>query len=250
MHSYSANSSSVPLNNNDAFRTLETETSTDRDNFAVLERKFAKDKVTNDSTGLYAGAAGYSTFSSTNQAQVKASKYTGSRGQLRANTTIRTTSRMDYAPDVCKDYRLTGSCGFGDTCIFLHDRTDSKSAQEVESEWEARKKRAQEERDRAVRELEGEAEDGGKPEYKYGFGCMVCKSHFKDPVETPCGHVFCSSCLDLSGPCPQCGKEVGGVSKQPTGLIKERRRHGAETWEEYYRERLKEREEEKDDENV
>ena len=175
MHSYSANSSSAPLNNNDAFRTLETETSTDRDNFAVLERKFAKDKVTNDSTGLYVGAAGYSTFSTTNQAQIKASKYTGSRGQLRANTTIRTTSRMDYAPDVCKDYRLTGSCGFGDTCVFLHDRTDSKSAQEIESEWEARKKRAQEERDRAVRELEGEAEDGGKPEYKYGFGCMVCK---------------------------------------------------------------------------
>ena len=53
--------------------------------------------------------------------------------------------------------------------------------------------------------------------------------------------MFCEGCLDLKGPCPQCGKDLGGVSKQPRGLIKERRRHGAKSWEEYYEERQKEK---------
>lgn len=27
-------------------------------------------------------------------------------------------------PDICKDYKETGFCGFGDSCKFLHDRSD------------------------------------------------------------------------------------------------------------------------------
>jgi RING finger protein 113A len=34
-------------------------------------------------------------------------------GPIRAPTNIRTTCRFDYQPDICKDYKDTGFCGFG-----------------------------------------------------------------------------------------------------------------------------------------
>lgn len=44
------------------------------------------------------------------------------KGPLRAPTNLRATVRWDYQPDICKDYKETGFCGFGDSCKFLHDR--------------------------------------------------------------------------------------------------------------------------------
>lgn len=34
-------------------------------------------------------------------------------GPVRAPTNVRTTVVTDFSPDVCKDYKLTGFCGFG-----------------------------------------------------------------------------------------------------------------------------------------
>lgn len=34
----------------------------------------------------------------------------------RAPTNIRSTVRWDYEPMICKDYKETGMCGFGDSC--------------------------------------------------------------------------------------------------------------------------------------
>jgi hypothetical protein len=42
---------------------------------------------------------------------------------------------MDYQPDICKDYKETGYCGFGDSCKFMHDRGDYKSGWQLEREW-------------------------------------------------------------------------------------------------------------------
>lgn len=58
------------------------------------------------------------------------------QGPMRGSTNIRATSRFDYQPDICKDYKETGYCGFGDTCKFLHDRSDYKSGWQLEKEWE------------------------------------------------------------------------------------------------------------------
>ena len=35
-------------------------------------------------------------------------------GPVKAPTNVRTTTATDYAPDVCKDYKQTGYCGYGD----------------------------------------------------------------------------------------------------------------------------------------
>lgn len=42
------------------------------------------------------------------------------------------TSTIDYNPELCKDYKETGRCNFGDTCLYIHDRTDYKSGWEQE----------------------------------------------------------------------------------------------------------------------
>ena len=44
--------------------------------------------------------------------------------------------RWDYAPDICKDYKETGFCGFGDSCKFMHDRGDYKFGWQLEREQE------------------------------------------------------------------------------------------------------------------
>ena len=38
---------------------------------------------------------------------------TSFRGPMRAPTNVRSTLRIDYQPDVCKDYKDTGYCGYG-----------------------------------------------------------------------------------------------------------------------------------------
>ena len=59
-------------------------------------------------------------------------KATGAHGPLRGSTYIRMSARFDYQPDICKDYKETGFCSFGDSCKFLHDRGDYKSGWELE----------------------------------------------------------------------------------------------------------------------
>ena len=49
---------------------------------------------------------------------------------------MRTTVRWDYAPDICKDFKETGFCGFGDSCKFMHDRGDYKFGWQLEREAE------------------------------------------------------------------------------------------------------------------
>ena len=39
---------------------------------------------------------------------------------------------MDHNPERCKDYYEHGYCGYGDTCIFIHDRSDYKSGHQLE----------------------------------------------------------------------------------------------------------------------
>lgn len=55
---------------------------------------------------------------------------------LKASSNIKSTTSQDYQPDVCKDYKLTGFCGYGDSCKFLHMREDYKAGWQIEREWE------------------------------------------------------------------------------------------------------------------
>jgi RING finger protein 113A len=172
-------------------------------------------------------------------------------GPIRAPTNIRTTCRFDYQPDICKDYKDTGFCGFGDTCIYLHDRGDSMSGWQLEQKWEqeqAKKKQDQERQMEAFMNNENgkinaedeedvdTSTDDGLP-----FACFLCRKAFEDPIVTPCGHYFCQGCLHSynqegnDSTCPICKKDTHGVMNQPTKLLgKKRKLVGRNaTWQEY-----------------
>ena len=58
------------------------------------------------------------------------------QGPIRAPAHLRSTIRWDYQPDICKDFKETGFCGFGDSCKFMHDRTDYKLGWQLEREYQ------------------------------------------------------------------------------------------------------------------
>jgi RING finger protein 113A len=96
---------------------------------------------TNDDTGIYRGQAFYKNYMPKDPAQIGANKYTGTQGPIRATAYMRSTAVIDYKPDICKDYKETGYCGYGDSCKFIHDRGDYKTSYELEAEWEQEQKR-------------------------------------------------------------------------------------------------------------
>ncbi|KAJ9104448.1 hypothetical protein QFC21_001943 [Naganishia friedmannii] len=72
------------------------------------------------SDGMYRGKAGYAEY-------IRPDERTSNKmkaGPQKASSNIRSITVVDYQPDVCKDYKETGFCGYGDSCKFLHDRGD------------------------------------------------------------------------------------------------------------------------------
>lgn len=157
-------------------------------------------------------------------------------GPIKAPTNIRTTCRFDYQPDICKDYKDTGFCGFGDTCIYLHDRGDTLSGWQLEQKWQQeqdeKKKRQKEQMDAFL----DASTNGGKAkenisigDHGLPFACHFCRGAFKDPVVTNCEHYFCESCImkhvkETSPLCPICNKDTHGVFHQPTKLLGQKRK--------------------------
>lgn len=122
--------------------------------------------------GLYRGASAYlPTINKTRETLDKKMK----SGPIKATSHVRTITLMDYQPDVCKDYKETGFCGYGDSCKFLHDRGDYLAGWQLDKLPEE-----------GVREVEEEDEEEEVP-----FACLICRQPFTQPVVTKCGHYFC-----------------------------------------------------------
>lgn len=139
-------------------------------------------------------------------------------GPVKAPTNIRTITVTDYSPDVCKDYKQTGFCGFGDNCKYLHAREDYKAGWQLDKEWEnvtKGKKVSGTKVASANRNVEEENSDDDAILEGIPFACILCKEKYKDPIVTKCGHYFCEGCAlkryrkDPS--CAACGAGTGGV---------------------------------------
>lgn len=133
-------------------------------------------------------------------------------GPQRAPANLRVTQRFDYQPDICKDYKETGFCGYGDSCIFLHDRGDYKTGWQLEKEWEDAQKNhtkfgASDPNKYAISDNDSDDE--------LPFACLICRQEFKNPVVTRCEHYFCEACAiknyKKSPKCYACGKPTQGV---------------------------------------
>ncbi len=164
----------------------------------------ANNTSNSNADGLYRGAKGYSSFITARDDGT--SSKMRSRGPIRQTTTVRTTSLMDYQPDICKDYKETGYCGFGDTCKFLHDRSDYLAG------WQLDVLPNSTSRTREDLLSDPEAEES---EEEIPFACLICRQPFEDPVVTRCGHYFCSACaikrFAKNSKCFACGAQTGGL---------------------------------------
>ncbi len=148
-------------------------------------------------------------------------------GPARVAAHIRSTITIDYQPDVCKDYKDTGYCAYGNNCKFLHDRTDYRSTKQIQGEWAVQQRtRKRPDASPAVPDHQADVP----------FACHVCRNRFTEPVVTPCKHYVCEACLlqhfasapTSTQPCPVCGKETGGVFNPAARELAQRRRRREE----------------------
>ncbi|KAK3371918.1 hypothetical protein B0H63DRAFT_483256 [Podospora didyma] len=174
--------------------------------------------------GTYKGLANQTSFIQRNP-----DAPTRNVGPIRAPTNIRTITITDMAPDVCKDYRTTGFCGFGDSCKFAHIREDRLHGWQLDKEWENVTKGkkvmggtvvASAER-RFKKDGEDDDDDDKEAEEEAAllesipFACIICRESYKAPIVTRCGHYFCEACAlkryrrDPS--CTACGAGTNGV---------------------------------------
>jgi RING finger protein 113A len=219
-----------------AFATTEVDTAIDRDAQAIFEKKVAmqQEAVVGFESGKpreYKGMAGYSNFIPKDALEAKSqAKMSGTMGPLRAPTNIRGICRVDYQPDTCKDYTQTGFCSFGDSCKFLHDRSERKASYLIDKEWDAEQKRKRQALERKLRgggddddadaedTAEGAADATGKTGLRreeLPFACHICRQKFTKPVVTQCGHYFCEGCAvrryAANPNCAVCAKPTLGI---------------------------------------
>lgn len=196
---------------------LEIETEVDKDAQAIYERslKINKELKGKEDDNIYRGMANYTQFyEKRDTAQGNAASGMVRKGPIRAPSNLRSTVRWDYQPDICKDYKETGYCGFGDSCKFLHDRSDYKFGWQIETDAAAG---VADEEDDGKYEIDDD--DDNLP-----FKCFICRDSFTDPIVTKCKHYFCEKCAlahyKKSARCFICNKQTHGVFNPAKEIVK------------------------------
>ena len=211
---------------NKAFATNEQDVDRSQDAQAQYEaaQKMWDDggDVAADGSRLYRGQKAYKQY--TAKSASFDSQVMSGAGPARAPVHYRATSRFDYQPDICKDYKDTGYCGYGDACKFLHDRSDYKAGWQLDKEWEQQQR---EKEHAAALEAFGDGEGKAGPSSESStaavddglpFACLICREpwHAKSsPVVTKCEHYFCEACAlkhaQKTKRCFVCSENTGGI---------------------------------------
>ncbi|XP_044744635.1 E3 ubiquitin-protein ligase RNF113A [Coccinella septempunctata] len=220
LHSFKSNKSAQSAGSSDqmATATLEIETEKDRDAQAIFERRLEinKELEGKEDDKIYRGINNYAQyFKPKDTAAGNASSGMVRKGPIRAPANLRATVRWDYQPDICKDYKETGFCGFGDSCKFLHDRSDYKHGWQLEREW-AEGNYGHDDDDDKKYEINSDDED-------LPFKCLLCRKSFVEPVVTKCKHYFCEKCalarFKKSSRCFACNAQTSGIFNPARNLM-------------------------------
>ncbi|XP_050359250.1 E3 ubiquitin-protein ligase RNF113A [Nymphalis io] len=195
---------SVLQQRENATATYEMDTEKDKDAQAIFEKS---QKINDELQGqaddkVYRGINNYARYYKKQDTAIgNASSGFVRKGPIRAPANLRSTVRWDYQPDICKDYKETGYCGFGDSCKFLHDRSDYKHGWQLEME--------------ETKNKEGESDYEIESDEELPFKCFICRDSFKDPIVTRCKHYFCEKCAlqnyKKSTRCFICNAQTSGV---------------------------------------
>lgn len=200
---FQADKSAVNKNVNDATREITSVNETDAER--ILRQKLIDEEALED--GLYHGVA------ASKKSLIKKRESSIKSGPIRAPANIRAISVIDYQPDVCKDYKETGFCGFGDACKFLHDRGDYLGGWQLDQRWE-QQQRENANLKRKIGQSDSESEASSDDE-DIPFACIICRKEYTDPVVTKCGHYYCEKCAlkrySRTSKCFACGAATGGV---------------------------------------
>ncbi|KAK3520234.1 hypothetical protein QTP70_019705 [Hemibagrus guttatus] len=207
-----------------ATAVYELDTERDKDAQAIFERsqKIQEELQGKEDDKIYRGINNYQKFIKPKDTTMgNASSGMVRKGPIRAPEHLRATVRWDYQPDICKDYKETGFCGFGDSCKFLHDRSDYKHGWQIERELEEGRYGANDEENY---EVSSDEED-------LPFKCFICRETFKNPIITKCRHYFCEACAlqhyRKSKRCYVCNQQTNGVFNPAKELMAKMQKHQA-----------------------
>ncbi|KAH8852567.1 E3 ubiquitin-protein ligase [Schistosoma japonicum] len=203
-----------------ATATLEIDTDVKCDAQAIFENA-QKINQKSENRNVYMGLNNYAQYIEKKDTIMgNASSGFNRKGPMRAPANLRATVRWDYQPDICKDYKETGFCSFGDSCKFLHDRSDYKHGWQIEQELAE-----------GVYGIDG---DDNRYEISHNSSedesfedislvCMICRKDYKDPVVTICKHYFCSDCAlkryKKTARCYACTTDTKGFFKFAKNLL-------------------------------
>jgi len=186
---------------------LDIQTKTRRDD--ALQKKLQSGELDDN---IYRGQAGYRKYHKI-RSEAHTKENLAVKGPVRGNSFFRATVRIDHEPCVCKDYKETGFCGFGDSCKFIHDRSDYKMGWQIEREMKEGTYAAVEEENW---EVSDEEED-------IPFKCIICRDNFKRPIVTKCQHYFCEECAikhyKTSKRCFACRKQTNGIFNMAKNIV-------------------------------
>lgn len=163
-----------------ATATVEIDTELDRDAQAIHQKSIEINKELEGKADdkIYRGVNNYAQYYKKKDSVLgNASSGMVRNGPIRAPAHLRATVRWDYQPDICKDYKETGFCGFGDSCKFLHDRSDYKHGWQMEKEHGTGSHGCDSDGDDTKYEIHSDDED-------LPFKCFICRESFVDPIVT------------------------------------------------------------------
>ncbi|KAM4853255.1 E3 ubiquitin-protein ligase RNF113A-like [Thomomys bottae] len=199
-----------------ATAAYQLDTDKERDAQAIFERsqKIQEELRGKEDDKIYRGINNYQKYMKPKDTSMgNASSGMVRKGPIRAPEHLRATVRWDYQPDICKDYKETGFCGFGDSCKFLHDRSDYKHGWQIERELDEGRYGVGEEENYEV----------GSDDDEIPFKCFICRQTFQNPVVTKCKHYFCESCalqrFRITPRCYVCDQQTSGVFNPAKELI-------------------------------
>merc|ERR1719411_471147 len=189
-----------------AVRNKDTDESMDQRTINDRKEQLHKETKGKEDDKVYRGMNNYAQYIDKRESLV--GKRLHIKGPIRAPANIRTTVRWDYDPMICKDFKETGFCGFGDSCKFMHDRSDYKLGWQLEREEREGRKGGEESSDDEKYVIHSDDDD-------LPVKCPLCRKVFSTPVVTRCKCYFCEKCaLDhyrKSQRCFECGKQTSGM---------------------------------------